>query len=116
MSGHIGAAVYFPHHMDRLRCGVIYTNEFSAFLKSWWEAGPEHHSARIPSLDFVRCREGARSGESWATLGWVPRRNVPDYEVFAVGVTPLHLPRQSQKGLKWSCLDAVDGKLLVRSG
>ena len=102
--------------MDRLRCGVVYTDGFATFLQKWWEAEPHQHETRIPSLDFVHCKEGARAGESWVTLSWIVRKGLPDHELFEVGPVNLHLPKQSQKGLKWRCLDAKSGQLVVVGG
>ena len=102
--------------MERLRCGVVYTQEFAAFLEKWWQAQPQLHDAKIPSLDFVHCRSGERAGESWAALTWRSVRNLPEQELFEIAPVPLHLPRASQKGLKWRCLDAWDGQLMVRGG
>lgn len=102
--------------MDRLRCGVIYTTEFASFLHRWWMADPHHHADRIPSLDFVHCKDGPRAGESWVSLSWVFRKGLPDHELFEISGIQLHLPRQSQKGLKWRCLDAKNGRMVVVGG
>jgi hypothetical protein len=102
--------------MDRLRCGVIITQEFSSFLTEWWRAEPSQHAERVPSLEFVHCGEGARAGESWVTLSWVLAKKLPEHERFDVDGVPLHLSRQSQRGLKWRCLDAREGKLVVLGG
>ena len=102
--------------MERLRCGVVYTTEFAAFLEKWWRAQPEHHAAKVPSLEYVHCRDGPRAGESWASLMWMYVRHLPDYELFEIAQVRLHLPRASQKGLKWRCLDAREGELVVHGG
>jgi hypothetical protein len=102
--------------MDRLRCGVIVTTEFTTFLKEWWSQDAAQQKERVPSLDFVHCKEGPRAGESWVTLTWIPTKKLPEHECFEVGGVPLHLPKQSQRGLKWRCLDAREGKLVVIGG
>jgi hypothetical protein len=102
--------------MDRLRCGVIYTQAFTNFLREWWLAEPTHHGTKIPSLHFVHCREGSRAGESWASLSWILEKKLPEHELFEVAGIRLHLPKQSQKGLQWRCLDARNGQLCVIGG
>jgi hypothetical protein len=101
--------------MDRLRCGVIYTDAFAKYLGDWWRSDISQHATKVPSLDFVHCKEGPRAGESWITLTWLLSKKLPDYEMFTVSEIPLHLPRQSQKGLKWRCLDARNGRVVLAS-
>ncbi len=102
--------------MDRLRCGVIYTDAFSALLTGWWAAEPAAHAERVPSLEFVRCGEGERAGECWVALTWMLVKKLPEHERFTIGGVPLHLSKQSQKGLQHRCLDAREGKLMVVGG
>ena len=112
----LGMLVLIERMMDRLRCGVIVTKEFSTFLHDWCRSESVQSSERVPSLEFVHCREGPRAGESWATLSWVPSAKIPEHDCFLVGEVRLHLSKQSQRGLKWRCLDAKEGKLVVIGG
>jgi hypothetical protein len=102
--------------MDRLRCGVIITPAFTSFLKEWWNSTPSQQTDRMPSLDFVHCKEGPRAGQSWASLNWILAKKIPEHECFEISGVPLHLTKQAQRGLKWRCLDARDGKLVVLGG
>ncbi len=100
--------------MDRLRCGAIYTEAFASYLRGWWLAEPAKHAKFFPSMEYVSFREGPRAGEHWFTLYWHPRGGAADYELFEVGTVTLHLTRQAQKALKWRCLDAENGQVVVR--
>ena len=93
--------------MERLRCGVVYTQEFVAFLEKWWQAQPQLHDAKIPSLDFVHCRSGERAGESWAALTWRSVRNLPEQELFEIA--PVRVPRRVRIGCPGNAGDAGAG-------
>lgn len=102
--------------MDRLRCGAIFTEAFAAYLRGWWLAEPAKHAKFFPSVEYVSFKEGPRAGEQWFTLYWHPRHGVENYELFEIGPVTLHLSRQAQKALKWRCLDAAEGSVVVRGG
>ncbi|MBP7950870.1 MAG: hypothetical protein KA004_14560 [Verrucomicrobiales bacterium] len=102
--------------MDRLRCGVVVTDAFASHLHAWWLAEQHRHASKIPSLDYVHCREGLRAGEDWMTFSWVTPARFPESEMFDVGGVRLHLSRRTQQGLKWRCLDAKNGQVMVRGG
>lgn len=100
--------------MDRLRCGVIYTNAFAEYLQNWWALEPRHHNSSIPSLEYFSCKEGPRKGEQWMTISWILKNGLEEHTLFTLGQVPLHLGKSAQRALKTKCLDIFHGSVVVR--
>jgi len=100
--------------MHRLRCGVIYTNAFAAYLAAMGHpaSGP---GRKIISVDYVRCSTGDSAGKEWWKIEWVPEHRAPEECRFKIGDIPICLSRQSQRGLKHRCIDCRDGQVVIRS-
>jgi len=109
--------------MIRLRCGVILTDAFLAWLREWTATEGTSHAGRVLALDYIRCREGPRAGEAWLEWLWVKRHGLSPHCVFRIddvavendqsAPLDLYLSPQSQKGLRWRHLDARHGQPTV---
>lgn len=99
--------------LERLRCGVIVTDAFKDWLASWLQREGPAAPGFLPELSYVRCAEGERAGQSWASLVWRPRKGLEDHEIFAVGPFSLHLSSQTRKALRERCLDIRAGQIAV---
>lgn len=105
--------------MIRLRCGVILTDAFLAWLRDWTAREGTSHAGRVLALDYIRCREGPRAGQAWLEWLWVKRAGLSAHCLFRIdGVATendapapldLYLSPQTQKGLRWRHLDARGG-------
>lgn len=109
--------------MLRLRCGVILTDPFLAWLREWTAREGTSHAGRVLALDYIRCREGPRAGQAWLEWLWVKRAGLSPHCLFRIdGVATeqnapapldLYLSPQTQAGLRWRHLSARDGQPTV---
>lgn len=99
--------------MQRLRCGVILTDAFLAWLDAWVAEQGSSHEARVLAIEYLRCREGLRAGQAWLEWFWAKRQGVAEHNLFWVNGVDLYLSPTTQKGLKWRCLDAKEGQPYV---
>jgi len=109
--------------MIRLRCGVILTDPFLAWLREWTGTEGTSHEGRVLALEYVRCRDGPRAGQAWLEWLWVKRTGLSTHCLFRVeGVAKeknapapldLYLSPQTQTGLRWRHLDAHNGQPTV---
>jgi hypothetical protein len=98
--------------MHKLRCGVIYTNEFADYLAGLSQSVDTASVRKVMALEYLRSADGK---EAWWNIEWVPESRAPEDCRFNIGQVPVCLSKQSQRGLKHRCLDWRDGKVLVRS-
>jgi hypothetical protein len=99
--------------MIKLRCGVILTDAFLFFLQQLNQRVTDPHSHEVLALEYIRCAEGDRAGQSWLEWFWFPRAGLKSECFFAVGLLELYLAPQTQKGLKYRYLDVKDGSPFV---
>ena len=99
--------------LQRLRCGIIVTEAFVAWLRAWQQREAGANFGLIPELNYVRCGEGERAGQSWLSLIWRPLDGVKEHEIFHIGGVRLFIPRQSRSALRERCVDVRDGALVV---
>ncbi len=100
--------------MQRLRCGVILTDAFLAWLEEWLKAEGTSHEARVLAFEYLRCKDGPRGGEAWLEWFWAKRAGLSEHNLFRIGGVEVYLSPGTQAGLKWRCLDAKEGRLWVR--
>jgi hypothetical protein len=98
--------------MHKLRCGVIYTNEFADYLFNLSKTAVVAVQRKVMELEYLRTADGK---EAWWNISWVPESKATEDCRFVIGQTPVYLRRQSQKGLKNRCLDWRNGQVMVRS-
>ena len=113
--------------MIRLRCGVIFTDAFLAWLRDWVVREGSSHEGRVMALEYVRCKEGLRQGQAWLEWMWVKRAGLSEHCVFHLSLPAsstaeeaaqkpveneidLYLSPQTQQGLRWRHLDAKNGQ------
>ncbi len=99
--------------MERLRCGVIFTDPFLAFLGGLAAREAVLHPGEVLALDYIRCVDGARAGQSWLEWMWVRRSGLSEHCFFRVAGLELYLSPPTQQGLKHRYLDMRDGKPFV---
>ena len=99
--------------LHRLPCGIILTDAFIVWLQAWKGREAAAHFGLIPELNYVRCREGERSGQSWLSLIWSPLDAVKAHEIFDIGGVRVFIPRQSRIALRERCVDLKDGAPVV---
>ncbi len=94
--------------MERLRCGVILTDAFLAHLQDLLEEGAPAHPGQVLAIDYIRCRDGERAGQSWLEWFWVSRKALTTEHCFfripSLGAE-VYLSPQSQQGLKNRFID-----------
>jgi hypothetical protein len=105
--------------MIRLRCGVILTNSFLAWLQEWTRSEGTSHAGRVLAIEYIRCREGPRAGQAWLEWLWVKRAGLSPHCLFrlddaatendAPAAIDLYLSPQTQRGLRWRHLSVRDG-------
>lgn len=95
--------------MERLRCGVVVTGRFIAFVEALVAAEAANHPGAVLCVEYLRCREGARAGEAWLEWFWVRREGLSEAAIFRIGRAEVYLSPQTQQGLKWRYLDAEAG-------
>jgi hypothetical protein len=99
--------------LNKLRCGVIYTDDFSDYLAGVHAEQAEDNPYRILTLEYLRCASGTLKGKAWWQLLWIPVDAAPDYRCFHMGGTPVHIPRAAQHGLRERCLSYENGRVIV---
>jgi hypothetical protein len=102
-----------PLTLHRLRCGVIYTDEFLNYLAQVHEAQAEDNPQRILTLDYLRCASGPAKGKAWWQLLWMPVDTAPEHRCYRIGAVFVHIPRAAQHGLKDRCLNYENGRVTV---
>lgn len=97
--------------MLRLRCGVIFLDEFLGHLaeRALERAGED----RITTIEYVGCVEGPSAGKQWARLGWTRPLGLPDECLFDAGGVRVCMSPQTQLGLRDKWVDYKDGELVV---
>jgi hypothetical protein len=96
--------------MEKLRCGVILLPDFIGHLQALCA---KREDGLLPAIDYVRCVDGPRSGESWWSLTWTSARAVRPYNLFKVGEMQIYLSPQTQKALRHRYIDFRDGAVFV---
>lgn len=96
--------------MDRLRCGVIL---LPAFIEHLQGLCARREDGLLPAIDYVRCVDGPRKGDSWWSLTWTSDKAVLARNLFKVGDYRIYLSPQSQKALKHRYIDFRDGGVFV---
>lgn len=99
--------------LERLRCGIIVTETFIQWLKAWKTREGGANFGLIAELNYVKCREGERAGQSWVSLVWRPLDGVKPHELFEVGTVRLFFPKQTRQALKERCLDIREDRIIV---
>ena len=96
--------------MERLRCGVILLPAFIEHLQGLCAA---REDGLLPAIDYVKCVDGARKGDSWWSLTWTSDKAVRASNLFKVGDYRIYLSPQTQKALKHNYIDFRDGSVFV---
>ena len=100
--------------MQRHPCGIIYTRQFSDFLREKQHAEESGHPGELLSLEYVSCAEGEKAGMSWWKLAWISFFSAPAEHHLKIGETAVFIHRQSQRGLKNRLLHYTDGEVVVK--
>ena len=100
--------------LERLRCGVITTAAFRAYLAKWHEETEGGNFGLIPQLDYVRFATGERAGQAYASLLWQPINKLKPHEIFEIGSVKVYLSKATRTALREHCLDEKGGAILVR--
>ncbi len=103
-----------PAMLERLRCGVITTGAFRAYLAQWHEETEGGNFGLIPQLDYVRFATGERAGQAYASLLWQPINKMKPHEIFEIGRIKVYLSKSTRTALKEHCLDMKDGAIFVK--
>lgn len=99
--------------LTRLRCGIIVTDAFVAWLEAWREREAAAHFGLVPEISYVRCREGERAGQSWVSVIWRALDGVQEHEIYEVGSVRVFFARQTRVALRERCLDVREGAVVV---
>lgn len=102
-----------PLTLAKLSCGIIYTDSFREWIDQFHDAESPAHPHRVLTLDYVRCASGPQHGRAWWQVNWVPEDAVPKHRIFFIGSAPVHIPKNSQLGLRERCLDFQNGGVVV---
>jgi hypothetical protein len=86
--------------MTKLRCGVILLDDFILYLRDRWRTEYVAHFGQILVIEFLRCKEGARAGQTWLEIFWMAPHGLSESCLFSVEKVTLYLSPQTQKGLK----------------
>ncbi len=100
--------------MQRHPSGIIYTRQFSDFLREKQHAEESRHPGELLSLEYVSCAEGEKAGMSWWKLAWISLFSAPAEHHLKIGETAVFIHRQSQRGLKNRLLHYTDGEVVVK--
>jgi len=103
-----------PLVLFKLRCGVIYTDTFAAYVQRVHADQAAEHPGQVLTLDYIRSAHGPEHGRAWWHIHWLPEEVAPSYRRFAMGEVTVHLPKSAQDGLRERCLDYADGGVIVR--
>ena len=96
--------------MERLRCGVIFTDSFLAYLRDESQKTPDDS---VLVINYVHCADGPREGESWWSLVREPVDRFEPRDLFEASGVRVALSRQTQMALKWKYVDYKDGQVKV---
>lgn len=99
--------------LERLRCGIIITDAFVAWLEAWKAREAAANFGLIAELSYVRCLEGERAGQSWVSLIWRPLDGVAEHEIFEIGGARVYFARQTRRALRDRCLDIRGDRIVV---
>jgi len=102
-----------PLTLNKLRCGVIYTDDFSDYLARVSAEQVDDNPYRILTLEYIRCASGTLKGKAWWQLHWTPSDAAPEYRCFRMGSTDVYIPRAVQHGLRERCLSFENGRVIV---
>ncbi len=102
-----------PLTLSKLRCGIIYTDDFCDYLACIHAVQAEDQPQRVLTLDYIRCASGTLRGKAWWQLLWVPEDSAPEHRCFRMGGIRVHIPKSVQHGLRERCLDYQDGRVVV---
>ena len=86
---------------------------FRSYLEEFHQAGATANPACVPSIDYVRVKEGRKSGEAFWNLGWIPRQDIAAHELFRIGSVEVYIPKSARFGLKHRYIKCVNGKVFV---
>ncbi len=100
--------------LERLRCGVITTAAFRAYLAQWHQETEGGNFGLMPQLDYVRFATGDRAGQAYVSLLWQPINNMKPHEIFEIGPIKVFLSKATRTALKEHCLDVRDGGIVVK--
>ena len=99
--------------MDKLRCGVILTDAFVAFLRREAARQEMGSGELVAIIEYVKCVEGQRAGESWWKLAWGRAAGREEWCLFPIDGLRIYLSKQTQHALKWKHIDYRDGTVTV---
>lgn len=101
--------------MQRHPSGIIYTRQFSDFLRSKQQSEGNRHPGELLSLEYMRCVDGEKAGTAWWHIDWVSLLAVPADQKLEIGETSVFIHRQSRRGLKNRLLHFADGQVVVKN-
>lgn len=99
--------------LERLRCGVITTGAFRAYLAQWHEDTEGGNFGLVPQLDYVRFATGERAGQAYVSLLWQPLNKMKPHEIFEIGGVKVFLSKSTRTALKERCLDVKGNGIVV---
>ena len=100
--------------MDRLRCGAIVSAAFIDHIEDIYLAEKAHHPGEVIGIEYTRCIDGARKGQSWWRSTWTSRRPIPEHMIFQVGGVDVFMPPKTSRALKDHFIDVRDGQVVVK--
>ncbi len=102
-----------PLTLAKLTCGIIYTDSFREWIEQLHQAESLAHPHRVLTLDYVRCASGPQRGRAWWQMNWIPEDAVPKHRTYFIGSAFVHIPKNTQLGLRERCLDCQNGRVVV---
>ncbi len=100
--------------MQRHPSGILFTTQFSDYLREKYHAEEGAHPGELLSLEYVSCADGEKAGMSWLKLAWINLFAAPAEHHLKIGDTEVFIHRQSQRGLKNRLLHYTDGQVIVK--
>lgn len=102
-----------PLTLAKLTCGIIYTESFREWIEHHHESESAAHPHRVLTLDYVRFASGPQRGRAWWQAHWIPEDAAPKHRLFVIGSARVHIPKNTQLGLRERCLDCQNGQVVV---
>lgn len=71
------------------------------------------HRGEVIAIEYTKCIDGERAGQSWWRQTWATRRGIPEYMIFQVAGVDVFFPPKSAKALKDHFMDFKDGQVVI---
>jgi|GEM_PF-484867 len=99
--------------MERLRCGAIISEAFIDYIEELYLREKAAHAGEVVAIEFTRCIDGVRKGQTWWRSTWTSRRLVPEHMLYSIGGIDVFLPPKTSKALKDHYIDVKNGQVVV---